>query len=164
MITLKEAKALKQGQTIYHAYKTNADGTAMRAKVTSVKTWKRDPERVEVRVKHGLRDFAKFDETELKQLCHYDRSEYEYTRVNSDVNGNPRYVLHFLKCEPYVWKDYSITLPERYARVVKLMNTIGGRKFHNKQYGGGIVFQSYNMEDTIDYIERAKREVTAGQP
>jgi len=25
---------------------------------------------------------------------------------------------------------------------------IGGRRYHNKSYGGGIVFQSYNIEET----------------
>ena len=79
----------------------------------------------------------------------------EFTRVNSDVNGNPRYVVHFLECEPEVWKDDS-GISARYAATVKLMNKIGGRKFHNKQYGGGIVFQSYSIQDTEKHIERIK--------
>ena len=58
-----------------------------------------------------------------------------FTRVNNDVNGNPRYVCHYLE------------LSNDYDRAVKLANSIGGRKFHNKQYGGGIVFQSYNNDD-----------------
>ena len=70
------------------------------------------------------------------------RQEIEnlFTRVNSDSNGNPRFVIHFLDCEPEHWKVSSLT--SRYDQTCKLMNTIGGRKFHNKQYGGGIVFQS----------------------
>lgn len=60
-----------------------------------------------------------------------------FTRVNSDINGNPRFAIHFLNCEPKTWVDYGLTLAERYARTVKLMNRIGGRKFHTKQYGGG---------------------------
>ena len=84
--------------------------------------------------------------------------ESMFTRVNSDVNGNPRFAIHFLNCEPDKWADYDLTLTERYARVCKLMNTIGGRKFHNKQYGGGIVFQSYNLADTWKHIERVRKE------
>lgn len=33
-----EAKRLRSGQTVYSTTKRNADGTAMRARVTSVKT------------------------------------------------------------------------------------------------------------------------------
>lgn len=65
---LDTAKALRQGQMVYHTSKKNADGTAMRARVTSIKTWKRSPDRVEVRVKHGLYDYAAFNETELDQI------------------------------------------------------------------------------------------------
>lgn len=65
-MTLTEAKQLKQGQWIYSTTKFNADGkTPMRARVTSVKTWKRNPDRVEVHVKHGLRDYCVFKETDL---------------------------------------------------------------------------------------------------
>ncbi len=62
------AKQLVQGQMVYHVSKTNADGTPMRARVTSVKTWKRNLERIEVRVKRGLYDYARFNENELDQL------------------------------------------------------------------------------------------------
>lgn len=72
----------------------------------------------------------------------------DWTRINNDTNGNPRYVCHFLtfisdkdredeKVSGSTDTKYSIAL----ARAKKL----GGRKFHNKQYGGGIVFQSYNI-------------------
>lgn len=85
----------------------------------------------------------------------------DFTRVNSDVNGNPRYVVHFLECEPKTWKDYPVDLTNRYSRVCTLMNRIGGRKFHNKQYGGGIVFQSYSIDDTERHILRVIGEIDA---
>ena len=62
-------------------------------------------------------------------------NQITWTRVNNDVNGNPRYVCHFLN------------LADTYERAIFLSHKLGGRKFHNKQYGGGIVFQSYNIED-----------------
>lgn len=86
----------------------------------------------------------------------------DFTRVNSDSYGNPRFVVHFLQCEPESWEDYTMTLDERYNRACKLMNKIHGRKFHNKQYGGGIVFQSYNIEATIKRIEQLKSEIDGG--
>ena len=67
-MNLTQAKTLKQGQLVYHVTKKNADGSPMRAKVTSIKTWKRSPNRVEVRVKRGLYEYAVFNETELDQL------------------------------------------------------------------------------------------------
>lgn len=77
----------------------------------------------------------------------------EFTRVNNDVNGNPRYVCHFfnlLKAEESYNSGLSIS--ERYDLAVKRANKIGGKRFHNKQYGGGIVFQSYNIKDTEQSI------------
>lgn len=79
-------------------------------------------------------------------------TENDFTRVNNDVNGNPRYVIHYLRCCPESYKTQS--LADSYAATCKLMNKIGGRKFHNKQYGGGIVFQSYSLPGTIKHIER----------
>jgi hypothetical protein len=67
-MTLDEAKNLKTGQRVYHTIKKNADGSAMRAKVLSIKVWKRSPEKVLVSLKHGMYDYAKFDETEIRLL------------------------------------------------------------------------------------------------
>jgi hypothetical protein len=63
-------------------------------------------------------------------------TQINFKRVNNDINGNPRYVCHFLN------------IADNYEQAVKLANKIGGKKFHNKQYGGGIVFQSYNIDNT----------------
>ena len=83
-------------------------------------------------------------------------NEQSFARVTNDANGNPRYVIHFLDCEPESWKEYTLTLAERYTRTCKLMNKLGGRKYHNKQYGGGIVFQSYSLPETLSSIQRIK--------
>ena len=66
----------------------------------------------------------------------------EFTRINNDVNGNPRYVCHFL------------ALASTYVDAVKLANSIGGRKYHTKKYGGGVVFQSYSLPDLVNHINR----------
>lgn len=60
----------------------------------------------------------------------------DFTRIKNDVNGNPRYVVHFLN------------IADNYQDAIQLANKIGGRKYHTKSYGGGIVFQSYNIEET----------------
>jgi hypothetical protein len=94
-----------------------------------------------------------------KNMKKYDYQQLEnitLTRVNNDVNGNPRYVLHFLEI---LNKEEQAFLPfaKKYDYALKKAKLIGGRKFHNKQYGGGIVFQSYNTdnlkENIIDVLE-----------
>lgn len=67
-----------------------------------------------------------------------------FTRVNNDVNGNPRFVVHYLQ------------LADTYERALYLGRKLGGRKFHNKQYGGGIAFQSYNTEQLAEKIRAIK--------
>ena len=54
-MTLAEAKKLHIGQVLYHKTRKNADGTAQRWRVSGkVQTWKTDPNRIRVPVKHGL--------------------------------------------------------------------------------------------------------------
>lgn len=88
--------------------------------------------------------------------------EIEFTRINNDTNGNPRYVCHFLafitpeddaridaesQMPGYKFGRILYALDEKYKLAVKRANKLGGRKFHNKQYGGGVSFQSYNIKD-----------------
>ena len=56
-MTLSEVKALKHGDIVHHSEVKNADGTPARGRCNGkVKTWKRDPSRVQVPMKHGLYD------------------------------------------------------------------------------------------------------------
>jgi len=63
-MTIEELNALRPGDLVHHTSRKNADGTPMRAKVTGIKRWKKSP-RVEVHVKHGLRDYAVFIDGEI---------------------------------------------------------------------------------------------------
>lgn len=66
----------------------------------------------------------------------------DFTRINNDANGNPRFVCHFLA---FIGdKDREIELSQKYELALRRSRQLGGRKFHNKQYGGGIVFQMYD--------------------
>ena len=54
-ITLEEAKQLKYGDMIYSNHFQNADGSPVRWRVNGqVKTWKKDPYRIQIPVKHGM--------------------------------------------------------------------------------------------------------------
>lgn len=69
MITLEQAKSLKSGTTIYVTmFKRGKPISAARFKITSIKTWKRTPERVEIRWKHGLYEFGTFNQNDLEDI------------------------------------------------------------------------------------------------
>lgn len=77
----------------------------------------------------------------------------QFSKVKSDVNGNPRYVIHFLALDVHGWQS-NISLSGRYAIACKLANQIGGKKYHNKSYGGGIVFQSYSLQELCNRLNK----------
>jgi hypothetical protein len=80
-----------------------------------------------------------------------------FTRAKKlDVNGNPRYIIHFL----HLNKDGDAAphdISGKYAAAVTRANKLGGKKYHNKQYGGGIIFQSYALEGLCDELNNAMR-------
>jgi hypothetical protein len=77
--------------------------------------------------------------------CHLDYKTadqlgYDFYRVNNDVNGNPRYVIHFLAFD----SDYDTAK--------RLANSMGFYVYKGKNFGGGFVGQSYNLENTAEQI------------
>lgn len=88
--------------------------------------------------------------------------ESDFTKIKHDVNGNPRYVCHFLHLDTHGMHS-GIDLSQRYVIALALARTLGGKKFHNKQYGGGIVFQCFNLSELCKRINELtqKEEVSA---
>ena len=87
------------------------------------------------------------------------------TRVNNDVNGNPRYVTHFLnlitdKDKEQIEIDFALTLQQNpfkritllYDLAISKARNLGGKKYRGKDFGGGIVFQSYNIHDLVKHL------------
>jgi hypothetical protein len=87
------------------------------------------------------------------------------TRVNNDVNGNPRYVTHFLnlitdKDKEQIEIDFALTLQQNpfkrinllYDLAVSKARNLGGKKYKGKDFGGGIVFQSYNTDNLVKQL------------
>lgn len=73
------------------------------------------------------------------------------TRVNNDHYGNPRYVIHYLN----LLSDDEIASGAGYTEA--LTKAKGGGKFTGKAYrgrdfGGGIVFTTYNTSGLIAFI------------
>lgn len=83
-----------------------------------------------------------------------ENTKIDFTRVNNDTNGNPRYVCHFFNLLTDSENNYTtgLSVSDRYNVALNRARKIGGRKFHNKQFGGGIVFQSYNIQETENDI------------
>lgn len=86
----------------------------------------------------------------------------DFTRITNDINGNPRYVCHFSAFTTEADREQALKdqraglnssfIDAMYKVAVTRAHKLGGKKFHNKQYGGGIVFQSYNINELQNNI------------
>lgn len=80
-----------------------------------------------------------------------------FYRIDNDVNGNPRYIVHFFDLLSIKDNEnYTLSVSEQLAIALSNAHKIGGSKYRGKQFGGGIVFQSYNIDDTENYIISAR--------
>jgi hypothetical protein len=91
----------------------------------------------------------------------------DFTRINNDVNGNPRYVVHFTNLitkqdEQDIRDNYGASLSHNplrftefcYDEAVLKAKKIGGKRYTSKNYGGGIVFTSQNVQAICDKINQ----------
>jgi len=83
----------------------------------------------------------------------------DFTRVNNDVNGNPRFVIHFLNVLTEKEQDEIRAkarpfgaVSDMYEAALQKVRKIGGKRYRGKDFGGGIVFQSYNLTETANDI------------
>jgi hypothetical protein len=82
-------------------------------------------------------------------------SKENFTRVNNDVNGNPRWVCHFTNLEADTSTASPWDISSRYNEAVSFARQFGGKRFHNKQYGGGVVFCTYDLGGLCAMINEA---------
>lgn len=72
-----------------------------------------------------------------------DRST-EALDIGYDVNGNRRHVVHYLPIynaiKARTGLEYDALSDAPYRHAVNAMHRIGGKRYHNRKYGGGIVF------------------------
>ena len=62
----------------------------------------------------------------------------DFTRVRNCLNGNPRYVLHYLSLvETYTTNAYNEAL--------FIARKQGGKPYRGKDFGGGFVFTTCNL-------------------
>jgi hypothetical protein len=75
-------------------------------------------------------------------------------RINNDVNGNPRYVVHFLTLLNE-GEHQGLDVLQSFDLALKKARKVGGKVYRGKDFGGGIVFQSYNIIETINKAKGA---------
>lgn len=82
----------------------------------------------------------------------------EFTSIRNNTNGNPRYVAHYLNFLTEEESEKRVTLASEYDCAVYRCKAFGGKRFHNKQYGGGIVFCTYDLEGLVNRIQQKIKE------
>ena len=75
-------------------------------------------------------------------------TEEHFKRIKNDGNGNPRYVIS--------WCSMGF---QTYDEALAACRKIGGRKFHNRQFGGGIAFVSFNLRKTANEINEIEAAI-----
>ena len=81
-----------------------------------------------------------------REYAKVDNQEIPVYLFTNDVNGNPRYLVHFLAIG---LADHVATDKTRKA---------GLRIFHGRAFGGGFVFQSYNIHESMAHILKTLAE------
>ncbi len=71
----------------------------------------------------------------------------DFYSVNNDINGNPRYVTHF-----HAFLNDNELGTGSYELAKKRANSLGFKVYRGKDFGGGFVCQSYNLENDIERI------------
>ena len=76
-----------------------------------------------------------------------------FCRVNNDINGNPRYVVHFIAFNTdEEMRNGNLSQNQLYAIAKKRANDLGFSVYRANWYGGGFVCQSYSLVDTANKI------------
>ena len=70
-----------------------------------------------------------------------------FYRVKNDSNGHPRYVTHYLA----FLNDSELGMGD-YDRAKQRANKLGFKVYRGKDFGGGFVTTSYNLENDIESI------------
>ena len=87
-------------------------------------------------------------------------TDYPVTTIKPDINGNSRRVIHWCAFitdadradRAAVGRSTSTCL---YEWALRKARKLGGRKYHNRSYGGGIVFQASSDQEVYALVERA---------
>lgn len=93
----------------------------------------------------------------------------DFKQVKNTVNGVPRYVIHFLEFLSNEESEVkyrlfdSPTFEDRYRIAVNNSRQFGGKIYRGKDFGGGIVLESYNISATIKEIKAMRNAKTLSE-
>ena len=75
-----------------------------------------------------------------KNTIEINGQKISYWRIENTLNGNPRYVIHYLD------------IADNFDDALRISREVGGKKYRAKWFGGGIVISSYNLQDDLERI------------
>ena len=91
------------------------------------------------------------------------RDAVDVYAADADVNGNPRYVVHFLAFDRLRPADVAgepvWVHNERW--IANVREALGGKSYRGKDFGGGIAFTSFSVENDLDAALFGQREGAA---
>lgn len=122
--------------------------------------WRSDRQRRAVfaalrRRKEGNNPHTKGQRKNVRTVPSNAVTEDQFTRINVDTNGNPRYVIHFMNLLSSDEKRrFGGDVSAMYRYALEKARPLGGKKYHTRGYGGGIAFQSYNLRSTVRSINK----------
>ena len=87
--------------------------------------------------------------------------DFNIWQVEHDINGNARYVVHYLTIPFSDPEDGDLFAyrAHQVAHIEHARKALYGKRYRAKWFGGGIVFQAYAgdpVRHVLDAIERAK--------
>lgn len=83
------------------------------------------------------------------------KNEKDFISITNDKYGNARCVCHFL--EFIGDKDSNLPAENLYSLAIARAKLFNGKKYNNKNYGGGIVFDKTEQEMREMFFEIKQR-------
>lgn len=71
----------------------------------------------------------------------------DFIRIDNNVNNTPRYVIHWI-----AFCRFEHLGVETYEHALRIAKKYGGKRFHNRQYGGGIAFATFELNTVINKL------------
>ena len=69
-----------------------------------------------------------------------------FYRVLNNVMGHPRYVIHWL------------AFAGEYDKAELIARSLGFKKYRGREFGGGFVIESFNLESTAEAVIRSREQ------
>jgi hypothetical protein len=68
-------------------------------------------------------------------------------RQTTNTHGHPRFAVHFLSLLTKAECNSDDSIPNLYALALSKAKKLGGKKYHNKKFGGGIIFTTFDEHE-----------------